>query len=187
MNRRFAAFILSLVLAVTLFSGCGAKQAHQPQTEASSQTATASQTDSSTETSSAEESDEDVVVYGEDYSDVLSVSAYLYEWEQLPPNYITKAEAEDLGWVSNKGNLWDVAYGKSIGGDRFGNREGLLPEGENYCECDIDYTGGYRDAKRLVYSTDDWDIYYTENHYESFVQVYSYEDGYVMDMQIVFE
>lgn len=180
MNKRFSAIILSLVLTVTLFSGCKAKA---PQTDVSSQSGTASQTD----VSSAQQADEDVVIYGEEYSDVLSVSAYLYEWEQLPPNYITKDEAEKLGWVSSKGNLWDVAYGKSIGGDRFGNREGLLPEGESYRECDIGYAGGYRDAKRLVYSIDDWDIYYTENHYESFVQVYSYEEGYVMDAEIVFE
>ena len=80
-----------------------------------------------------------------------------------------------------------MAYGKSIGGDYFGNREGLLPEGESYRECDIDYAGGYRGAERLVYSTDDWDIYYTEDHYESFVWVYSYEDGYVMEQNIVFE
>ena len=180
MNKRFAAIVLSLVLTITLFSGCKAKT---PQTDVSSQSGVSSQTD----VSSAQQADEDVVVYGEEYNDVLSVSAYLYEWEQLPPNYITKDEAEDLGWISNKGNLWDVAYGKSIGGDRFGNREGLLPEGENYRECDIDYAGGYRDAKRLVYSIDDWDIYYTEDHYESFVQVYSYEEGYVMDENIVFE
>jgi len=192
MDKRFAALLLSIVLTITLFTGCAGKP-KQPQTDASSQSGISSQTDvlsqndASDEISSAEQNDEDVIVYGEEYNDVLSVSAYLYEWEQLPPNYITKDEAEDLGWISNKGNLWDVAYGKSIGGDRFGNREGLLPEGENYCECDIDYAGGYRDAKRLVYSIDDWDIYYTENHYESFVQVYSYEDGYVMDENIVFE
>ena len=75
----------------------------------------------------------------------------------------------------------------SIGGDRFGNREGLLPEGEQYRECDINYQGGYRGAERLVYSTDDYDIYYTADHYESFVWVYSYEEGYIMEQQIVFE
>ena len=74
--------------------------------------------------------------------------------------------------MRNKGNLWDVADGMSIGGDRFGNREGILPEGENYRECDVNYAGGYRDAERLVYSTDDFDIYYTADHYESFELLY---------------
>lgn len=174
MKKRFAAFILSLAFMLSLFSGC---------TEYAD-TDSAAAKDQTEET---EISESDVVRYGEEYSDVLSVSAYIYEWEELPPNYITKDEAESLGWQSSKGNLWDVAYGKSIGGDAFGNREGLLPEGENYRECDINYRGGYRGGERLVYSTNDYDIYYTADHYESFVWVYSYEEGYIMEQQIVLE
>ena len=66
--------------------------------------------------------------------------------------------------------------GKSIGGDYFGNYEGRLPEadGREYHECDIDSTGSYRGAKRLVYSNDGL-IYYTEDHYETFELMYGEE------------
>ena len=107
------------------------------------------------------------------YSSKDEVAGYLHEFGHLPPNYLTKKEAQDLGWVANKGNLWEVAPGKSIGGDRFGNREGLLPEapGRKYYECDIDFDGSYRNAKRIIYSNDGL-IFYTEDHYESFQQLY---------------
>lgn len=107
-----------------------------------------------------------------EYSSKEEVAKYLMAYNHLPSNYITKSEATALGWESNKGNLWDVAYGKSIGGDRFGNREGKLPEaeGRKWYECDINYEGGYRGSERLVYSSDGL-IYYTEDHYETFSQM----------------
>ena len=64
-----------------------------------------------------------------------------------------------------------------IGGDRFGNYEGLLPEkdGRTYYECDIDTLGAEtRGVKRIVYSSDGF-IYYTEDHYESFELLYGEE------------
>ena len=107
------------------------------------------------------------------YISKSDVSLYLATYAHLPSNYITKVEAEAIGWDSSKGNLWKVTDKKSIGGDRFYNREGLLPDDDNriYYECDIDYEGGYRNAKRLVYSNDGF-IYYTEDHYESFELLY---------------
>jgi hypothetical protein len=106
------------------------------------------------------------------YTSKEEVSLYIVTYAHLPNNYITKDEAIDLGWVSTEGNLWDVTFKKSIGGDRFYNREGQLPMDENriYFECDIDYEGGYRNAKRLVYSNDGY-IYYTEDHYDTFVLI----------------
>ena len=106
------------------------------------------------------------------YTSKEEVSLYIDTYGELPSNYITKSEAKDLGWDSNAGNLWDVAEGMSIGGDVFGNREGLLPEDDDriYYECDIDYEGGYRNSKRIVYSNDGL-IYYTEDHYETFEEI----------------
>ena len=100
------------------------------------------------------------------------VCTYLQIYNELPDNFITKDEATKLGWVSTKLNLWEVAKGKCIGGDKFGNREGLLPKekGRQYYECDIDYNGGNRGKKRIVYSNDGL-IYYTEDHYESFEDI----------------
>lgn len=104
------------------------------------------------------------------------VSLYIHIYNKLPKNYITKKEARDLGWEASKGNLWDVTDKKSIGGDKFGNREGKLPEkeGRQYYECDINYEGGHRGAERLVYSNDGL-IYYTEDHYDSFELLYGDE------------
>lgn len=111
-----------------------------------------------------------------EYTSKEEVAAYLYQFGELPDNYITKKEARKLGWISEEGNLYKVAPGKSIGGDYFGNYEGILPEkeGREYHECDIDTDGHYRGAKRIVYSDDDL-IYYTEDHYESFTLLYGEE------------
>lgn len=106
------------------------------------------------------------------YSSKNEVAFYLHTYGHLPSNYITKDEASELGW--SKGNTLDkVAPGMSIGGDKFGNREGLLPkqDGRQYYECDIDYEKGGRNAKRIVYSNDGL-IFYTEDHYETFEQLY---------------
>ena len=51
------------------------------------------------------------------------VALYLHLYGRLPDNYITKKEAQDLGWDSKKGNLDQVAPGMSIGGGHFGNYE----------------------------------------------------------------
>ncbi|MCI9638147.1 MAG: ribonuclease [Hungatella sp.] len=107
------------------------------------------------------------------YTSKEEVALYIHLYGHLPDNYITKREAEALGWDSRAGNLWEVAPSMSIGGSRFGNYEGALPdkEGRKYYECDIDYEGGYRGAKRMIYS-DDGLIFYTEDHYESFEELY---------------
>ena len=106
------------------------------------------------------------------YDTMEEVAIYLTFFEELPDNYMTKKEAQALGWESRKGNLWDVAYGCSIGGDRFGNYEKLLPEkkGRTWTECDIDFEGDYRNGERIVFSNDSL-IYYTGNHYESFDKI----------------
>lgn len=106
------------------------------------------------------------------YSSKEDVARYLYTYGKLPNNYYTKSEARDLGWVAEEGNLWEVTDQGSIGGDRFQNREKLLPEasGRTWYECDIDYQGGSRNAKRIVFSSDGL-IYYTDDHYESFEEI----------------
>lgn len=104
------------------------------------------------------------------YTTPEDVAAYIHTFGTLPGNFLTKREAMSLGWDSSKGNLWDVAPDMSIGGDTFGNREGLLPAG-SYHECDVNYAGGYRGAERLVFDTEG-NIYYTNDHYQSFTQLY---------------
>ena len=113
------------------------------------------------------------VEQGQSYSTKDEVAAYIHEFHSLPSNFITKEEARDAGWDNSQGNLWEVTDNKSIGGDYFGNREGLLPraDGRKYFECDINYNGGYRGSERIIYSNDGL-IFYTNDHYESFEQLY---------------
>ena len=98
------------------------------------------------------------------------VSAHIRRTGSLPRNFITKKQAGELGWQG--GDLWRYARGKSIGGDRFGNFERRLPDkkGRIWRECDIEYRGGARGAKRLIFSNDGL-IFYTADHYESFERV----------------
>lgn len=106
------------------------------------------------------------------YTSCEDVALYLETYGKLPGNFITKKEAQALGWEG--GSLEPYAPGKCIGGDKFGNYEGILPkaDGRTYKECDIDTLGAdSRGAKRIVFSNDGL-IYYTEDHYESFTLLY---------------
>ncbi len=106
------------------------------------------------------------------YTSKEDVALYLYQYGELPQNFMTKKEARRLGWSG--GGLDDYAYGYCIGGDRYGNYEGNLPDG-NYHECDIDTLHKKkRGAKRIVYS-DDGRIYYTDDHYATFTLLYGEE------------
>ena len=108
-----------------------------------------------------------------EYTSKEEVALYIHLYNHLPSNFITKNEAKDLGWDSGAGNLNKVAPGKSIGGDKFGNREGLLPKKDKrvYYECYIDYVKGKRNGKRIVFSNDGL-VYYTEDHYQTFELLY---------------
>lgn len=88
---------------------------------------------------------------------------------ELPDYYLSKGEARKQGWVAAQGNLCRVLPGKAIGGDRFGNREGLLPneEGRIWYEADLNYECGRRGADRLLYSNDGL-IYVSYDHYKTF-------------------
>ena len=110
------------------------------------------------------------IVVGESYTSKEDVALYIRTYGCLPDNFMTKNEARKLGWEG--GSLESFAPGMCIGGDRFGNYEGLLPEDRDYTECDIDTLGAKsRGAKRIVFS-DDGLIYYTDDHYESFELLY---------------
>ncbi|WP_315792781.1 ribonuclease [Paenibacillus sp. BIC5C1] len=135
---------LLFILATILFTGCSLE--------------TVSLNDSSQENAVLTQFDE--------------VAKYISEHNELPENYITKKEARELGWEPSKGNLEKVAPGKSIGGDVFQNREGLLPKkkGRIWYEADINYSGGTRGSDRILYSNDGL-IYKTTDHYRTFKQI----------------
>lgn len=161
-NRKTGGLIVSvLALLLVLFFGKGALFDDKAASPVANQPA---QTRRYEETSQTPAISEDG-----SYTSKGDVALYLTTYGHLPDNFITKKEAEKLGW--HGGSLKSYAPGKSIGGDHFGNYEGLLPDGQ-WRECDIDYTGGSRGAKRLIYAEDVSSIYYTHDHYESFERLY---------------
>lgn len=106
------------------------------------------------------------------YTTKEDVALYIHTYGRLPNNFMTKKEARQAGWSG--GSLEDYVPGMCIGGDRFGNYEGILPEGR-YHECDINTLGARRrGAERIIYA-DDGRIYYTNDHYETFTLLYGSE------------
>ncbi len=101
------------------------------------------------------------------YTTKDDVALYIHLYGKLPNNFITKRQADNQYGTTNVSK-----YGKCIGGDRFYNKEGLLPSGYTYYECDIGtlYSSS-RGAKRLVF-TYSGIIYYTSDHYNSFTRLY---------------
>lgn len=106
-------------------------------------------------------------------TDPQQIVNYLELYGELPENFITKKEAQELGWDSRYNYVGDVAPGKSIGGDRFGNYEGNLPsaKGRQWFECDANYNGKRRNAERVLFSSDGL-YYYTDDHYNTFTEMY---------------
>lgn len=106
------------------------------------------------------------------YTTKEDLALYIHTYGHLPSNFVTKAEASAAGW--NGGGLDDHLPGMCIGGDRFGNREGLLPsaQGRSWTECDVNTLHAKsRGAERIVFSNDGL-IYYTGDHYDSFELLY---------------
>lgn len=169
-KQRWAAVLVSVLMAlVLLLTGCGAAGSSAAGGgTGSTGSASVSSAEGSADQDSAGSISEDGTYTSKD-----DVALYLHLYGHLPSNFITKSEARDLGWDSSLGNLDEVAPGMSIGGERFGNYEGSLPEksGRRYYECDVDYSGGYRGAERIIYSSDGL-IYYTEDHYRTFERLY---------------
>lgn len=176
MKKRLAAWLLALVLALSL-AGCGGDTstvAVFPSQDAQQQD-TLPDDDSAVPALPDDESGVEAIDEDGSYTSKEEVALYIHTYGRLPDNFITKKEAQALGWPG--GSLEPYAPGKCIGGSRFGNYEGLLPEkeGRTYTECDIDTLGAEsRGAKRIVFSNDGL-IYYTGDHYESFELLYGEE------------
>lgn len=173
---------LTVFLLIFLLAGCGAGKAKESGagaedsiTEESSAGAEDSVTEESPQEALEDKSENEELPRDGTYTSREDVALYIHLYGRLPSNFITKKEAEGLGWTG--GSLEPYAPGMCIGGSRFGNYEGLLPEkdGRFYTECDIDTLGaGKRGAKRIVFSNDGL-IYYTQDHYQSFELLYGEE------------
>ena len=179
---RLTGALLALLLVFSVLSGCGGAAPDVPSSTA------APAADAVPAADAPSDAEADAVSLGEsdksspaaldevgEYTSAEDVALYLHLYAHLPQNFITKKDAQALGWPG--GSLEPYAPDKCIGGSRFGNYEGLLPEadGRTYTECDIDTLGAdSRGAKRIVFSNDGL-IYYTEDHYKSFELLYGEE------------
>lgn len=170
--KRFLGWMMALLMIAGM-AGCGKEAGVEPTPAGTTVSETPAVSEAPEESSYLEALDEDGT-----YSSKEDVARYILEYGELPENYITKQEAEELGWTG--GSLEPYAPDHCIGGNYFGNYEGLLPEaeGREYTECDIDTLGtDNRGAKRLVFSNDGL-IFYTEDHYESFELLYGDAEGW---------
>lgn len=161
--KRFWSILLAVLLACSLFASC--TYTAQPVERENVKKTTATQKTQKAKTIDKNGS----------YTSKDDVALYIHTYGELPKNFISKKQAERLGW--DGGSLEPYAPGKSIGGSYFGNYEGKLPKkkGRTYYECDIDTKGKRsRGPKRIVYSTDGL-IYYTPDHYETFELLYGEE------------
>lgn len=185
---RVLALLLIICLSVTILAGCKKKTpapAEDPVPEAERQEE-ATNLEPEQEPIEEEETSGEVVTEPEEaeliaedgwYYSKDDVALYIHTYGHLPDNYITKNEAKKLGWTG--GSVEKYAKGMAIGGDKFGNYEGNLPDkkGRKYWECDIDTNGAKnRGAKRIIFSNDGL-IYYTDDHYETFELLYGEEDA----------
>jgi len=100
------------------------------------------------------------------------VDLHLSVYGCLPENYVTREIAEAAGWKRLRGNLAEVLPGKLIGGNVYKNRDHRLPEalGRVWYEADFDYTGGYRNNHRLIFSNDGL-LFVTYDHYATFYEI----------------
>ena len=167
MKRKLTALLLLLALLLSL-TACGDAAQTIDTVQQAAQTVQ--------ELADAQEEETPAIEEDGTYTTKEDVARYIHTYGHLPDNFITKKQAQALGWEG--GSLEPYAPGKCIGGSRFGNYEGILPEkdGRTYTECDIDTLGAEkRGGKRIVFSNDGL-VYYTEDHYETFELLYG-EDG----------
>ena len=173
MKNKFTKIIIPIVVFLILLAAMLMSKPDTPQPLANQMLAEQQVQEQQTTQPTASQPATVTVAEDKYYSSKDEVAAYIHQFNHLPDNYITKTKAKKLSWEQQEGNLWDVLPGMSIGGGPFNNYDGKLPEeaGREYKECDIDYNGGARGGKRIVYSNDGL-IFYTGDHYETFERLY---------------
>ena len=168
--RRLAALVLALLLALGGLTGSAAEDWRDLLRELYG---LGGEYDAAPDEAAPDDADQGAPRFELPVTDPQQIVNYLDYYGELPENFITKSEAKRLGWDSRYNYVGEVAPGKSIGGDRFGNYEGQLPEarGRQWYECDANYKGKKRGAARVLYSSDGL-YYYTDDHYETFTQMF---------------
>ena len=162
MKRKLTALLLLLALLLSL-TACGDAAQTIDTVQQAAQTVQ--------EIAAAQEEETPAIEEDGTYTTKEDVARYIYTYGHLPGDFIAKKQVQALGWEG--GSVEVYQEGAAIGGDRFGNREGLLPEqtGRSYTECDINTDGAdSRGAERLIFSNDGL-YFYTSDHYASFTEL----------------
>ena len=164
-RNRIAAIFVLLLAAVLLLSSCTASALETARSRKRNATPTPAAAEATaapgpTATPGPEEA-------------AQALAEYLFEHGELPENFITKKEAERLGWKTTYRYVSDLGPGITIGGDYFGNYEQKLPavKGRKYAEADCYYQGGPRNEYRIIYSNDGH-VWYTGDHYNTFTELF---------------
>ena len=175
MNQSFKRALILILIALLVLGALyftNHQTAEEPVPAAEPEASATLIPESSESPNAVSEPDEALLDEDGSYTTKEDVALYLHQYGHLPSNFITKKEAQALGWSG--GSLEPYAPGKCIGGSQFGNYEGLLPKapGRTYTECDINTLGkSKRGVERIVFSNDGL-IFYTGDHYESFELLY---------------
>ena len=173
--KKFLSILLIALMAFSAFIGCTAQDVAdivEISYDIVQIVEEVANTDTDTDTKSPVPDSSAQLDENASYTSAEDVALYIHSYGKLPSNFVTKNKAREAGW--NGGSLETYLPGMCIGGDYFGNKEGILPKasGRKWTECDIDTLGAdSRGAKRIVFSNDGL-IYYTEDHYESFTLLY---------------
>lgn len=160
-NKLIALFVI-LLAAVLLLTACGANALETAKKRKNTAAPVI------TETPAPEVTEEPGPL-----DEAQRIADYIFEHGELPDNFLTKKEAQALGWQNGCRYVSDAAPGMSIGGDYFGNYEKQLPvvKGRKYYEADCFYQGGPRNEYRIIYSNDGH-VWYTEDHYNTFTELF---------------
>ncbi len=168
-HHKLAVLFVLLLTAVLLLTGCTANALETARTKKATEAPVAAETAVPAPTATPGPMDE-----------AQRLADYIFEHGELPDYFVTKKQAQAMGWDSYTNYVSDVAPGMSIGGDYFGNYEQKLPvvKGRKYYEADCFYQGGKRNAYRIIYSTDGH-VWYTGDHYNTFTELFPSGTGSV--------
>lgn len=172
MKKQLTAWLLALVMLFSLV-GCGADAPVQddsslPQQEQQdAQNAPSEDADTPDETAQIDEDGS--------YTTKDDVALYIHTYGHLPDNFITKKDAQALGWRAGRSSPTHRASALAAAGSA--TTKVSCPRRTDAPTPNATSTrlgADSRGAKRIVFSNDGL-IYYTEDHYKSFELLYGEE------------
>lgn len=179
---RLTGALLALLLVFSVLSGCGGAASGVPSSTAApaadAVSAADAPSDAEADAVSPGESDKSspaALDEGGEYTSAEDVALYLHLYAHLPQNFIAKKDARRARLERRRAGRLRRRQMHRRRPVRKLRRTSAGRARREYHECDIDTLhAASRGAKRIVYSNDGL-IYYTEDHYESFILLYGEE------------